>query len=171
MSKRTKPQPKPRSSKPTGRPSSYTEEVADIICERIVGGESLRAICSDKAMPPASTVFRWLAAHDDFRERYTRAQEARAEAFADEIVSIADGSGDHNRDRLRVDARKWVAARLLPMRYGDRIANRGDDKPEQPQTEQAEAPSASSPMSGAVIDFRRALNGGKALNGKANGHG
>lgn len=121
------------------RPSEFTKEVADEICERISNGESLRAICLDEHMPGKSTVFRWLAADQVFQDQYTRAREAQAETLADEMVDIADDG--HNdwmeknfgedtrwvengeairRSALRIDTRKWVAARLLPKKYGDK---------------------------------------------------
>lgn len=122
-----------------GRPSSFTQEIADEICERIADGESLRSICGGGAMPNKSTVFRWLGANEIFRDQYARAKEAQAEALADEIVDIADdGQNDWmernaednagwvangealQRSRLRVDARKWIASKLLPKKYGDR---------------------------------------------------
>jgi hypothetical protein len=57
------------------------------------------------------------------------AREVQAETMADEIVSIADGTGMgveervalSARDRLRVDSRKWVASKLLPKKYGDKL--------------------------------------------------
>ena len=126
-------------SKKKGRPSLYTEALAAKICQRLAEGESLRAICADKAMPGISTVMGWLfdGNHDGFSEQYARAREAQAEIRADEIVDIADdASGDftadkdgklvanseHNqRSRPPVDARKWIAAKLLPKRYGDKL--------------------------------------------------
>jgi hypothetical protein len=44
--------------------------------------------------------------------------------MADEIVEIADNATpqDAHVARLKVDARKWVAAKLLPKKYGDRPA-------------------------------------------------
>ena len=131
-----KPAPKKRKK---GRPSLYTEALAAKICRRLAEGESLRAICADKAMPSISTVMGWLfdGNHGDFSEQYARAREAQAEVRADEIVDIADdASGDFaadkdgklvvnsehiQRSRLRVDARKWIAAKLLPKRYGDKL--------------------------------------------------
>lgn len=135
-----------------GRPTDYTQAVADAICERIAEGESLRAICrEDETMPAMSTVFRWLASNEAFSEQYARAREEQAEALADEIVSIADevsvttkveGKGEDAevvlaldptavaRNRLRVDARKWVAAKLKPKKYGDKMTLAGD--PESP---------------------------------------
>ena len=126
-------------SKKKGRPSLYTDKLASKICRRLAEGESLRAICADKAMPAISTVMGWLfdGNHDEFLEQYARAREAQAEVRADEIVDIADDDtndftadkdgklvADHEhiqRSRLRVDARKWIAAKLLPKRYGDKL--------------------------------------------------
>ncbi len=91
-------------------------------------------------MPSASTVCRWLGQHEAFREQYARAREAQADTLFDEILEIADdgtndyvirkGEGedvervDHDhiaRSRLRVDARKWMASKLQPKKYGDKV--------------------------------------------------
>ena len=128
------------SRKPTGRPSSFTQDVADAICGRIAMGESLRRICLDDAMPDAKTVFRWLRQNDEFSQQYAQAREDQADGYADEITEIADEVNledvldkDGNvvevkvdatavaRNRLRVDARKWVASKLRPKKYGDRV--------------------------------------------------
>jgi hypothetical protein len=108
-----------------GRPSLYTPELADEICTRLANGESLRAICLDDAIPSVGTVLRWVGEHDEFQKQYARAREIQAETHADDIVTIADGGGEDDsvrtaRDRLRVDARKWVASKLLPKKYGDK---------------------------------------------------
>lgn len=113
---------------PSGRPSSYNEKIGDDICERLANGESLRRICLTPNYPRQATVFRWLASNEAFREQYVRAREAQAEALADEIIDIADGKRaeyegiepDVQRDRLAVDARKWVASKLKPKVYGDK---------------------------------------------------
>ena len=121
-----------------GRPCEYTQEVGDLICERLSDGESLRTICAEDGMPHRATVFRWIAVNDIFRDQYARAREEQAEAMADEIVSIAD-EGEHKvlegdggtivvydstavaRNRLRIDARKWVASKLKPKKYGEKL--------------------------------------------------
>lgn len=113
-----------------GRPSDYTPELADEICTRLANGESLRAICAsdrDDWMPSIGTILRWVSEKPEFREQYARAREVQAETHADDIVTIADGpaEGDDSvktaRDRLRVDSRKWVASKLLPKKYGDKL--------------------------------------------------
>lgn len=113
-----------------GRPSTYSDKIVDAICSRLMDGESLQAICRSAGMPSRVTVLRWLGANEAFRTQYARAREAQAEALADEIVAIADDEeGDVQRSRLRVDARKWVAAKLLPKKYGDasRVEHTGAD--------------------------------------------
>lgn len=107
-----------------GRRSTYTQEIADAICLRLMEGESLRQICASDGMPYMSAVFRWLQANQKFQEQYAHAREAQAEAMADDIRDIADGvhgSDDVQRDRLRVEARKWLASKLLPKKYGDKL--------------------------------------------------
>lgn len=120
------------------QPMPYNPVVGDAICERIAEGESLRAICRDDNMPSIATVFRWLAGNPSFSEQYARAREEQAETLADEIVSISDETavvakqdGEDvsltldatavARNRLRVEARKWVASKLKPKKYGDKL--------------------------------------------------
>jgi hypothetical protein len=130
----------------------FTQEIADEICERLAKGESLRKICGaerDDFIPGQTTVFKWLAENEAFAKQYARARELQADRFVDEIIEIADspnatvGEGgepilrDPQRDRLRVDARKWVASKLAPKKYGDKVAHVGggeDDAPIQTTT-------------------------------------
>ena len=122
-----------------GRPSDFTQQMADAICAELADGRSLRDICSSTEMPDKATVFRWLAKDAQFRDQYARAREAQAEHWADEILEIADdGSNDTYEDdngntrtdqevvarsRLRVDSRKWLMSKLAPKKYGDKVEN------------------------------------------------
>lgn len=112
---------------PAGRPSLYSPALADTIIDGITSGLSLREICRADAMPDRATVFRWLEAHPDFAAKYARAREFQAEANAEEIIDIADTEEDPARARVRVDARKWVASKLVPKRYGDRMVHEGGE--------------------------------------------
>lgn len=107
--------------------------LADEICERIGNGESLRSICQDDYMPTTTTVYRWLQDHPDFRDQYADARARQADFYADQIVTLADTAEDHNKARLQIDARKWVAAKLLPKKYGEKVTQtvEGGDKPVQ----------------------------------------
>jgi hypothetical protein len=112
-----------------GRPSSYDPQVGDSICVRLESGESLLKICSDEGFPDRSTVFRWLAKHEDFRANYARARIIQAEVMIDEITAIADSATaeDYNPARLRVETRKWIASKVLPKVYGDAMQLRHAD--------------------------------------------
>lgn len=123
-----------------GRPSDFSQELADRICERLADGESLRNICDEDEMPNKATIFRWLAKFPEFRDQYARARETQADSLFDEILSIADdgrndwmerhgeedagwvANGENlRRSQLRVDSRKWMAGKLRPKKYGDKI--------------------------------------------------
>ncbi len=103
-----------------GRPSTYTEKTAPILCRRLADGESLRRICEDEGMPNKSTVFEWIFANPEFSNQYARARELQAQSYADDIVDIADTDEDSNRARVRIDARKWHSSKLFPKKYGDK---------------------------------------------------
>lgn len=128
-----------------GRPSGYSQELADRICSELASGRSLRSVCDDEGMPNRVTVFRWLREHEGFSSQYARAKEEAADAFADEILDIADDAkndwmerhdpnnpgyqfnGEHvQRSKLRLEARKWIASKLKPKKYGDRLTHAGD---------------------------------------------
>lgn len=109
------------------RPTDYTEEIASRICAELAEGRSLRDVCSDEGMPDKSTVFRWLPKHPEFRDQYARAQEDRTAAMAEDMLEIADGEerdadvhADVQRDKLRIDTRKWLMSKMAPKRYGDK---------------------------------------------------
>lgn len=121
----------------TGRPTTYTPEIVDLICERIAGGQSLNSMCKQDDMPAQSTVYKWLSEQPTFSERYARAREVQADTLFEEMLEIADSQeGDliikedgtelvnHDviaRAKLRVDTRKWMAGKLRPKVYGDKI--------------------------------------------------
>lgn len=134
-----------------GRPTKYTDKLAQIIFLRLSEGESLRSICRDEDMPSQATVYNWLKSVDGFLEQYRKAREEQADTLADEIVAIADETPelnpvvDKNTGELirvelssayiawqknRIDARKWTASKLRPKAYGDRTTVAGD--PESP---------------------------------------
>lgn len=124
---------KPKTDKrPVGRPSKQTEAIINEICIRIAEGESLRKICRDDHMPEQRTVLRWLAADQEFVAKYVRAREDQTEANIDELTEIADemppmdangrtDSGWVQWQRNRIETRKWIAAKLKPKKYGDKV--------------------------------------------------
>ncbi len=119
----------PRINKPF---VEYSEAIAAEICQGLALGQSIRTICNNPDMPEPRSVYRWLIDHPDFAKQYAQAREDAADAFAEEIVEIADAecpvdalgridSGSVQKQRLRVDARKWIASKLKPRSYGDKV--------------------------------------------------
>lgn len=123
-----------------GRPTKYTEELGIEICEKIAtSSKGLHRLCKENdSFPSVPTIMRWLldGKHQSFCNQYTRAREEQAEFMAEEMLDIADDSsrdtihteeGDYqnvefiNRSRLRVDTRKWLASKLKPKKYGDKV--------------------------------------------------
>ena len=113
--------------KPTGRPTDFTPDYGDLICERVGNGDSLRTVCRADDMPAMSTVFKWLRLQESFAEQYARAIDERTETFIEDMIEVADDKTlDPNDKRVRVDTRKWIASKLKPKKYGDKLALDGD---------------------------------------------
>ena len=110
-------------SRRTSRDGSIVipQDTKDYICELIAAGKSLRAVLRDyDGMPASSTVFKELAADAEFAEQYARARESQADTLFDEILEIADSSTQADDRRVRIDARKWMAGKLRPKKYGEK---------------------------------------------------
>lgn len=121
---------------PAGRPSEYTKELGNFICDELADGKSLRAICREEGMPNRSTVNNWLLKYPTFYGQYVKARDVQADNMFDEILDIADlNSSDYRcdeygnekpdhehiaRSRLRIDTRKWYLSKVLPKKYGER---------------------------------------------------
>ena len=134
--------------KKRGRPSLYSEELVDRICEKIsTSSKGLHSIISENEdFPSFSLIFKWLGDADKkyFLDKYTHARELQAEYMADEMIRIADDSSNDtevtefglkenkewtNRSKLRVETRKWIASKLKPKVYGDKIDITTKDQP------------------------------------------
>jgi hypothetical protein len=127
-----------------GRAPKYTSEFAELVLAEMAEGKSLRQICADHSeLPKPAAIRRWVTDNvDGFRDKYAIAKEEMLETWAEDILHIADESnrdtvltesGEHpnsewiNRSRLRVDTRKWLLSKLLPKKYGDKLALGGAD--------------------------------------------
>lgn len=119
-------------TRPTGRPSTYTPATAELIALRLADGELLTDICRTPGMPSRQCVHRWRMKRPAFDDLYLRARAIGMESMSDEMLGIADddtldvnADGSPNnvavrRDGLRVDTRKFLLAKLAPKVYGDR---------------------------------------------------
>jgi len=120
-----------------GRPSTYTDEIAAEICERVADGDNLNAITKEGGYPTRTTVYKWLLGKPDFADNYARAREARADSRSDRIDEYVKrtltGEIDPSTARVAIDAEKWQAGREAPKKYGDKLdLNHGGQNGENP---------------------------------------
>lgn len=107
----------------------FSPEIVDEICRRMANGESLLVICRDPRMPSRTCVYEWIADNrGGMADKYARARNMRADHYVDEIIEISDsvrGRGvtaeEVQAARLASDNRKWIAARMAPKNYGDKL--------------------------------------------------
>lgn len=105
-----------------GRPTLYNSDIAAEICEHISEGNSLRSYCEKDDTPSKASVFKWLIENKEFSDQYARARSEQADVHADEIIDIADETHLDPQDRrVKIDARKWVASKLKPKKYSERV--------------------------------------------------
>lgn len=108
----------------------YSVELCKEICLQVAEGKSVSAICRADGMPTAWAFYKWLREYPEHVADYTYALSARAHLLADQTLEIADevvGKDDAQRQRLRVDTRKWAAGTMLPKVYGLKVGVGGAD--------------------------------------------
>jgi hypothetical protein len=99
---------------------AYTSGLAEIICQRLADGESLRRICQDDDMPNRSTVFDWLDRIEGFQAAYDAAHERQGHLMAELALEAALEEGDPTDRRLKWDALRWHAGKLAPKKWSDK---------------------------------------------------
>jgi len=131
--------------KPKGRPSIYSKALCERICELIATSDKgLQQLCNSvEWMPSKYTILQWLIKYEDFQTQYTCARARQADTLIDQIVEIADDSSQDTiytekgeifnaefaaRSKIRIDARKWLASKLAPKKYGDKLDVTTDGK-------------------------------------------
>jgi hypothetical protein len=125
-----------------GRPTDYTKELVEEICDKIATGSmGLKKLCKENThWPSHETIYQWLRKHESFADLYTKAKKDQVRALVEDILDISDDSSRDTtykengeealdrewvaRARLRVDTRKWIAAKLVPRMYGDNMLAR-----------------------------------------------
>lgn len=126
------------------RPTIHTAELGRAILDRFAGGETILQICEDESMPHRASVYRWIASDKsefaEFQAEYRIAEKAHALALADEVLEIADDSGNDtitktskngeneydvannewiSRSRLKVETRFKLMAKRAPAMFGE----------------------------------------------------
>jgi hypothetical protein len=104
----------------------FTPEIGHQLCVLMADGKGLHELCDQKNLNRA-TVYQWFTTDPEARDKYAQAREMLAHKYAVEVIMISDDEGlDPQARRVRCDARKWAAAKLLPRVYSDKVVHSGD---------------------------------------------
>ena len=121
----------------------WSDEIEGEIFDRIAKGQAVRTICLDDWLPSERAFYNRLASDKEFVQQYAHARERQADAIFEQCLEIADqyeqsaekqeGGTDHiARAKLRIDTRKWMAGKLRPKVYGDKITAEHTGDPDAP---------------------------------------
>ncbi len=140
-------QPEQQQKPKIGRPSKYTPEIAQKMCEMLAEGIPLRQICRQEGFPEWRTVYDWMYKDDALGERGTglsaaiaKAREIGQDAIAEQLWVdmlqeperiLSEGGGRIDPGFVQWQkAKAEIGLKLLakwnPKRYGDRVALAGD---------------------------------------------
>lgn len=124
---------------PAGRPTTYSEEVAERVLKRIRAGEAIYLIFKDENMPCQSTFYNWLHYHPEFLDKVHDAEEIAAHALIHNNIKIAnmdeqedelspaiqqmDDSNRNKRDTMRINVNANTAKSWNRKRYGDKTSS------------------------------------------------
>jgi len=110
------------------------EKAFDSICGRIENGERLRKLLSELKISP-KTFYKWVDSDEQKGKQYARALELRAElkfeSIEDDYMESPQRDPESGRidsawvtlQRLKIDAKKWELAKMMPKKYGDKTEN------------------------------------------------
>lgn len=112
------------------------EETFKRICLGISEGHSLRSVLRRDNTPDQSTFYNWIDNDTNKSLQYAHACDERAGVMFEDMLDIADDTGgdeielsdgkkvtNHhkiNRDKLRVDTRKWALSKMMPRKYSEK---------------------------------------------------
>lgn len=114
-----------------GRKSTFDPALAAGVCELLSLGASLRQACGELGVNE-STVRLWAKTHSEFAAQYAQATLERAAAQAESVQEDYEAEPERGPDgkidpgwvalqRLKIDTKKWMASKMLPKVYGDKI--------------------------------------------------
>lgn len=92
----------------------------EAVIQRVLEGMPIREAIKGN-FSSVGALYDCVSGERELSVRFARAMEIRAELLVDEMTEIADSNDDPQRVRNRVDVRKWIASKLLPKKYGERI--------------------------------------------------
>ena len=103
----------------SGKATKLTPEVLIAICDDVANGKTMSAAAKERGITP-SAVRMALLRDDAMFELSSHARELGCDALADQCIEIADGEGDPQDKRIKIDTRirligKWSS------RYSDKL--------------------------------------------------
>ena len=117
-----------------GRPVKWPPEHPDWIeiIDQVSAGKALSTVLREPGYPTWSNFQAMVSQDAKLGAAYEKAVQDRADRLADEILQLSDepmpehlegamASAWVQQKRMQVDARKWIASKLKPRTYGDRI--------------------------------------------------
>ena len=117
-----------------GRPVKWPLEhpVWIEIIDQVSAGKALSTVLREPGYPTWSNFQAMVSQDAKLTAAYEKAVQDRADRLADEILQLSDepmpdglegamASAWVQQKRMQVDARKWIASKLKPRTYGDRI--------------------------------------------------
>ena len=119
-------------------PEAEKQQKINKVLTQMRDGNSLRQ-AAEMAGVARQTFLDWVDKDEELSGHYAQARAAMIDKIADDIMTIADeemiptgeGKVDNamvQKQRLRVDTRKWLLSKLAPKKYGDKLELTGDDK-------------------------------------------
>lgn len=133
-----------------GRPSvDPTPELIEEICTRVAEStKGLNELCRENPhFPSVRSLRKYIRESEEFSHKYAQAKLDQIDNLVEQILEIADDRSQDtlikedrdgnsyevcntewiNRCRVRIDTRKWLASKLAPKVYGDKLALTGKD--------------------------------------------
>jgi hypothetical protein len=139
---------------------TYSDQLAQEICERVSAGELLINICLDHHMPTMKRCNVWLKSNQDFAQLFSQAIQDRLSIFEEEIIKIADDATQDfkevtikkmskrvldpeviSRAKLRIDVRFRHLRAGRPNKWGEQstlITKNNEDDPAELTNEELE---------------------------------
>lgn len=119
----------------------FSQAIADEICEKVAtSSKSLKALCKENPhWPNRPSIYRWMRDYKGFSEKFYEAKVFQINSLVDDILDIADDATNDDIDsnvfraRVRIDTRKWIAAKLAPRLYGNKVQIESNNLKEDPE--------------------------------------
>jgi len=121
----------------TGRPTMYTPELADEICNAIAySGEGIYTLCKKHDhWPDRLTLYRWADTIPEFCSKYELARQKRMDNMVQHMQDmveetkheVAENGKEYPASAIvsltnkKVDILKWALSKQRPKEYGDRL--------------------------------------------------